>query len=93
MKYEIGDIIYANKYYNWHDSKGNGTFHDVFQNDAFEILNFDSSGHVMLKFIREDCEIIMLTSELDSRFNIRVLRKQKLNQIFNKRRNALYNKK
>jgi hypothetical protein len=90
MKFEVGDIIFANKYYSWHDdnSGGNGHFHDVFLHDAFKIIEFnydtfEQIPDVHLHFIRENCIVIMQAKDLETRFDIKKLRKEKLKKIYN----------
>jgi hypothetical protein len=87
MKFEVNDIIYANQCYSWHDTENDGRFHDVQKNDRFKVLSFCKLGmyntpHVYLQYFKDDCVIMMATKELELRFNLRILRREKLNKIF-----------
>jgi len=80
---KIGDICYTNKKNRWCENCiGADIWHDVPKNESFYIIGFsNNSSYIDLKNIREGYKILMTIAEFNNDFNIKILRKQKIEKL------------
>jgi len=80
----IGEIIYTDQEYQWHDTNTNGEFHIVEKMTAFKITGLTNGGddnYIRIHNIKEKYSVLMLKEQYKDFFNNKIIRKQKLEKL------------
>ena len=82
--FKIGDIIHTENSYEWF-SYSSDMFHHVPKKEAFFYNGITSSSkHIELKNLRLGYEILIPINDFNMAFNIKTIRKEKLNRLYEK---------